>query len=224
MLTNMARLLGKKEQAELTRRRILDAAIKLFAKKGYASTSMTDLAGAVKMTPGVLYWHFDDKEALLAAALEELERRFASELVPRTSDKASAPLPEDPRERARILIHRVAEVVDRNHDLMMMVGVIGAETTGANPRIERSLRRAYGAVANLTTSVLVRGRDAGLIDASTDIACAAQMFLGLYMGGIMHQRLFRDDFPLARALPELERMLLGALFPAPAPTRTRGRG
>src|SRR5438067_11180667 len=128
----MARPLGKKEQAERTRKRILEAAIKLFAKSGYASTSMVDLAHAVDMTPGVLYHHFDDKEALLVATLEELERRFAAEVTTR-----AAPLPDQPAARARYLIERVARVVERHNENLVLVGVIAAEATDVNPRVER---------------------------------------------------------------------------------------
>jgi AcrR family transcriptional regulator len=204
----MARPLGKKEQAEQTRKRILDAAIKLFAKRGYASTSMVDLASAVDMTPGVLYWHFDDKEALLLATLEELERRLAAEVTTR-----AGPVPVEPAARARYLISRVADVVRHHNENLVLVGVIAAEATDANPRIERGLRRAFTSVAAIAVDSLRKGRDAGLCEPDIDIECAAQLFIGLYMGGIMHQRLFRAELPMARALPELERMLFGALYP-----------
>ena len=214
----MARAIGKKQQAERTRKRILDAAIRLFAKRGYVSTSMADLADAVKMTPGVLYWHFDDKEALLLAALDELQRRFAFEILSNRTE----PVPEDPAARGRYMIGRVARVVKEHNDSLMLFGVIAAETTDANPKIERGLRRAYAAVAQIAVDLLNRGRDAGLCDPDIDIECAAQLFLGIYMGGIMHQRLFRNELPLSRALPELERMLFGALLPR-AGTPVRGR-
>jgi AcrR family transcriptional regulator len=212
----MARSLSKKAQAARTRQRILDAAIRLFAKRGYVSTSMSDLAAAVKMTPGVLYWHFDDKEALLLATLDELQRRFASELL---SHRAQT-VPTDPVERARYLLGRVSHVVEHHNENILLVGVIAAETTGVNPRVERGIRRAFEAVAKIPLDVLERGRDAGIIEPTVDLECAAQLFLGLYMGGLMHQRLFREALPMTRALPELQRMLFGALF-APAGTTPR---
>src|SRR5688500_7897155 len=116
----MARALGKKQQAERTRKRILDAAIRLFAKRGYVSTSMSDLAEAVKMTPGVLYWHFDDKEALLLAALEDLERRFGAEQL---SSSSEAP-PEEHVARARVRHARVTRVVESHNENLMLVCVI----------------------------------------------------------------------------------------------------
>ncbi len=50
---------------------ILDAAARLFREKGYAATSMRDIAAAVDMLPGSLYYHFAAKEDLLVAVYEE---------------------------------------------------------------------------------------------------------------------------------------------------------
>ncbi|MBE0613981.1 MAG: TetR family transcriptional regulator [Burkholderiales bacterium] len=50
---------------------ILDEAARLFREKGYAATSMRDIAAAVDMLPGSLYYHFAAKEDLLVAVYEE---------------------------------------------------------------------------------------------------------------------------------------------------------
>src|SRR5438067_12635455 len=83
----------KKEQAETTRAAIINAAMKLFARSGYVSTTTQDIARAIKMTPGVLYWHFKDKEEVLVPVLAELERRLAAEVSAESesiSDKLDA--------------------------------------------------------------------------------------------------------------------------------------
>jgi AcrR family transcriptional regulator len=57
--------------AECTSRdRILDAALELFARHGYAGTSMRQIAAAVGMRASSLYSHFAGKEAILAALIE----------------------------------------------------------------------------------------------------------------------------------------------------------
>ena len=49
---------------------VLEAAARLFAQRGYAATSMRDIAQAASMLPGSLYYHFAAKEDLLAAVYE----------------------------------------------------------------------------------------------------------------------------------------------------------
>ena len=50
---------------------ILDAARELFGTKGYTVTSIADLADALGVTKGALYYHFKSKEAILDALVAE---------------------------------------------------------------------------------------------------------------------------------------------------------
>ena len=52
-------------------RLVLDGAARLFREKGYASTTMRDIATASGMLAGSLYYHFPSKEALLVAVYGE---------------------------------------------------------------------------------------------------------------------------------------------------------
>jgi AcrR family transcriptional regulator len=70
--------------AEVTRARILEVATELFYARGYAGTSIRDIAEALGLTKGALYYHFAGKEALLDAmvaplfdGLERLTQRVA---------------------------------------------------------------------------------------------------------------------------------------------------
>ena len=55
---------------EATRQRILDAAYRLFRRQGYTRVSMDEIAVATAVTKRTLYYHFESKDALLAAVLE----------------------------------------------------------------------------------------------------------------------------------------------------------
>ncbi len=57
---------------------ILDAAARLFREKGYAVTSMRDIAAAVGMLAGSLYYHFASKDELLVAVYGEGVRRIST--------------------------------------------------------------------------------------------------------------------------------------------------
>lgn len=53
-----------------TRERLIDAAIELFAERGYAASTVRDLARSTGMTTGSIYGNFANKAVLLAAAIE----------------------------------------------------------------------------------------------------------------------------------------------------------
>lgn len=64
-----------------TAERILDAAEDLFAEKGYAATSLGDVADRVGIRSPSLYNHFRNKEALYQAVLDRLIQEFSRPLV-----------------------------------------------------------------------------------------------------------------------------------------------
>lgn len=59
-----------KEDAQVTRASVLVAALDLFSEKGYSRTTFADIAKRIGMTRGAVYWHFDNKPALLAAMVD----------------------------------------------------------------------------------------------------------------------------------------------------------
>ncbi len=53
-----------------TRDRILEAATHLIARRGYSGTTISALSKASGVLPATIYWHFENKEGLLAAVVE----------------------------------------------------------------------------------------------------------------------------------------------------------
>ena len=58
-------------RSEATRQRILDAAMDLFSEVGYAAAGLGEIIERAGMTKGALYHHFDSKEALATAIIEQ---------------------------------------------------------------------------------------------------------------------------------------------------------
>ena len=78
--------------SEATRAALLDEATALFAGRGYAGTSLEDVASASQVTRGAVYHHFASKQALFEAVLQRQEAR-AMQAV--TAAAAAAPDPWD---------------------------------------------------------------------------------------------------------------------------------
>ena len=62
-----------------TKERILQTALELFAHKGYEAVSVSDIAGALGLTKGALYRHFESKRAIFEAILARMEQQDAQE-------------------------------------------------------------------------------------------------------------------------------------------------
>lgn len=66
----MARL-SRAESKERTRQRLLEQAQRLFRERGYAATSLEQIAEAAELTKGAIYGHFASKEDLMISAIEQ---------------------------------------------------------------------------------------------------------------------------------------------------------
>ena len=58
-----------------TRRRLLDAATRVFGDRGYSRATLDEVAGEAGMTKGAVYWHFKSKQDVYEALLDRLVRR-----------------------------------------------------------------------------------------------------------------------------------------------------
>ena len=58
----------------VTKERILEAALALFAREGYAGVSMADIAGELGITKGALYRHFAGKRDIFESILRRMEQ------------------------------------------------------------------------------------------------------------------------------------------------------
>lgn len=72
-----------KEEAEKTRRQILEAAIDVFSEKPYSKVSIAEIAEKVGMTKGAVYWHFKSKNELFIKLAEYLHSESAGIFVPK---------------------------------------------------------------------------------------------------------------------------------------------
>jgi AcrR family transcriptional regulator len=65
------RTTGRQARSEATRRKIINAAVELFNEIGYSATGLGDVIERAEMTKGALYYHFDSKESLATAIIDE---------------------------------------------------------------------------------------------------------------------------------------------------------
>jgi AcrR family transcriptional regulator len=68
----------RSETMQENRSKLIDAARKAFAEKGYTAASMDDLTAEVGLTRGALYHNFGDKRGLLAAVVDQIDTEMAA--------------------------------------------------------------------------------------------------------------------------------------------------
>ena len=69
----------------MRREEILEAAIKLFGRKGFDATRAEDIATSAKLAKGTVYLYFKSKEAIYVAAVTQAVKELQAEIAQRSS-------------------------------------------------------------------------------------------------------------------------------------------
>lgn len=79
----------RKKQKEHTRARILDAAYRLFSRRGLAATTTLEVAKRAKVSHGLIFAHFATREELVTAVVAEFSERVVVRIHDLVQAKAS---------------------------------------------------------------------------------------------------------------------------------------
>ena len=151
-------VLGKTKQEVLSAFRsseILDAARKVFAKKGFNQATMEEIAEAAGVAKGTVYLYFSSKRAIYLAALrqgiEALHRRTGERLAAAASTA----------EKLRAFIETRIEYFDENRDFFKIYYSELANIFTFPNRLDADLNLLYGKQARILASVLKEGIERG---------------------------------------------------------------
>ena len=151
------------------RRQILDAAVRVFARQGFHSTRVADIADEAGVAYGLVYHYFSSKEqvlgelfsvrwSLLLAAIEE-------------ADKGT----DSPREKLGAVASFIIESYRHDPELMKVIIV---EVTRAANSFGRThlaeIRDAYQSIAG----IVAKGQEAGAFRKDIDPIFASMVFYG----------------------------------------------
>ena len=149
-------LVARRPPREQVTASILDAAILLFATRGYEATTMQDVAAKVGMTAPALYYYFDSKQRLLFDVIELNMERFAGNV-----DAMLASAPGSPTEELRTFVRTHLEFqlerVDRARIYNAMFLGTGALLEALSPRQRAEITNLQTRVRDRLKAILERG-------------------------------------------------------------------
>ncbi|NLJ29149.1 TetR/AcrR family transcriptional regulator [Desulforhabdus amnigena] len=127
----------KEAQAQQTRRNMLVAATKLFARQGYHKTTITDICQSIGLTSGAIFHHFPSKEALLDAVIERLERgiRIYSDYLDGV-EKGSLEVVTE-------MVSIMCRHFNRQPEATICLAALATEFAGSNHPVEQRLKDIY---------------------------------------------------------------------------------
>jgi TetR/AcrR family fatty acid metabolism transcriptional regulator len=151
------------------RRRILDAAVGVFARKGYFAARVSDVAKKAGVADGTIYLYFQDKQDILVRLFDEVMSVHVEEAREAVRALASAP------ERLQAIAERHLAVLGENRDLAVVFQVELRQSTRFMERFTASWLHDY---FELLDEVMEQGQRDGTLRADVNRKLAAKMLFG----------------------------------------------
>ena len=182
-----------------TRDRIVQAAMELFWRKGYGSTSIADILETAQVNSGSLYYFFKGKHELLVAVLEAYRDGIGPMLLEPSWGEVA-----DPVEKVFALLGTYRRLlVDTDFSYGCPIGSLALELHEPDPDVRELMAANFAAWIDAVKGCL---DEAGLA-AKTDSQGLAELVLSVMEGGVMQTRTHRDIGHFDRALEQLRNYL-----------------
>ncbi len=165
-----------------TRRRILEAARRLFHEQGYSATGVATILREADVHAGSLYHFFPTKEALLSGVLEHYPTLFGP--IVRAPVEAET---NDPVGRVFALLAYYRRVlVESGHRLGCPIGNLALEVSDNHPEVRPLIERNFALWCGTVAEWLSDAR--GRLPAGTDRGRLARFVLSVMEGAVMQVR------------------------------------
>ncbi len=184
------------------RQRILDAAVRVFAKKGYHGAKVAEIAKRAGIADGTVYLYFRNKEDILASLFDEvMERHIAQARVELKGAKGAAA-------KLRLVAQHHLKLFSGNRDLAVVFQVELRQSTKFLERFTASWLQDYFGVLQ---DVIAQGQREGSIRADLPKKLATKALFGILDEMVTSWTLGRKDYDVGNlAEPVVDLFLRGA--------------
>lgn len=192
---------------------ILRAAIRVFARAGFFSAQVADVAREAGVAAGTVYLYFRSKDDLLTSIFDRTMRRWIAE--GRTAVDAES----GPVERLRAIARLHLDRLGRDRDLAVVFQVELRQSTKHMEQFSATRLREY---LGIIRGVIADGQAAGILRADVSPTVAAKVFFGALDEMATNWMLSRRRYSLQAEADAVVDVLVGGLA-APAPRGPRAR-
>ena len=163
---------SEQSKSGISRMRILDAAAQTFRRKGYAGTTLNEIAKTADMQAGSLFYHFGSKDELLEEVLD-IGMRRVHEAVEDSQEHLPPGAPHRERIRAAVEAH-FATLLKHGDYTSANIRIFGQVPEDVQRRHLR-LRDAYAA---LWRRILIKAQKAGALRGDVDLGLVRMLLMG----------------------------------------------
>jgi TetR/AcrR family transcriptional regulator, fatty acid metabolism regulator protein len=188
------------------RQRILNAAVKVFARKGYFAAKVSEIAHKADVADGTIYLYFKNKEDILVNLFDELMAEHLESARAELASVLGAP------DKLRAIASHHLAMLGGNRDLAIVFQVELRQSTKFMERFSASWLQDYFAIVQ---DVIEEGQREGSLRADLPRKLVAKAFFGVLDEMVTSWVVSNKDYDLpALAAPVVDLLLRGAATPS----------
>ena len=199
MVTTAKPVPRSRRRAE-TRQRLMDAALGVFARNGYERATVDEIVREAGFSKGAFYVHFDAKEDIFWAMLEERTKHLQEAF------REAADLDLSVSQNLAMILRRIFSQ-NRDDPLWSALFMEFAAHASRNHKVRDQLAALHRSWRAFAMEALDRGREAGLVRKDLDVEFASSVQIAVVEGMLMQSRLAPDTFDLDSTVEPLSRLL-----------------
>ena len=186
--------------------RLLNAAMKLFVKKGYKGSSVAEITKNAGLTRGALYCHFETKEHLAREIIKLFEIKYLDSMI-HYVEKEGKSASEKFQKMMRFNVWFAGE----HPNLCLFMTVISAEMVGSHNRLEPYLKSVYKKWSEFITGILKDGRRAGEFKREIDPQMMAWVIIGVHDGVLLQKEMNREAIDLQAYTKQFRNLVISGV-------------
>ncbi len=199
-MTTAAEPATKRRRREETRQRLVDAALPVFARNGFERATVDEIVREAGYSKGAFYVHFESKEDLFWAMLEERIEAVQETLLGAIDIDVSV------AENERRILTAIFSL-DQQEAAWPALFMEFAAHAARNEKVRVRLAEMYQRWHSFTVEMLRGAREAGKVRADLDIEFMASVLIALIEGTLIQSRIAPDAVRPQELIEPLSRLL-----------------
>jgi TetR/AcrR family fatty acid metabolism transcriptional regulator len=197
----------KNEKNQLDKRtRILDAAVRVFAKNGFHNSKVSEIAKEAKVADGTIYLYFKNKDDILISLFEQSLTLLINNMREAVKDV------NDPLEKLHLFIKMHLQSVER---FQGVAEVMQVELRQSHKFMKEYVPERLTEYLNIVSDIIEEGKGAGVIRLDIHPALFKRALFGamdeIALHWVLIRRQKRKDYQLSDSAEQLYRIFIGGI-------------
>lgn len=160
--------------------RIIQAAVQVFSRHGYANSTLEKVAATAGFTKGAVYYYFKSKERLLLEVLATIEARSIDATIAAVKARGGSP-----SQQLDNFVKCQTRWAARHPEDLAIVMMMSIETARIKSKVRTQMQKMYGKLATVLETIIDAGKMAGEFSTEQDTKDTVIYLQAVHDGNMM---------------------------------------